>query len=70
MTMEMMLTSSDGEDSDLDGVISQHGERSIGDRHRYLFTSTIDDMTMAIRRYGDDDNDDGDDADVVRRGGH
>ena len=56
MTMVMMLTSSDGDDIDLDGDIKNLGVRIMGSRHRHLFTSKIDDMTMAIRRYGDDGN--------------
>ncbi len=70
MTMAMMLTSSDEEDIDLDGDIKNLGVRIMGSRHRHLFTSKIDDMTMAIRRYGDDDNDDGVVADFDGRGGH
>ena len=68
MTMAKMLTSSDGDDIDLDGDIKHLDVRIIGSRHRHLFTFKIHDMTMAIRRYVDDDNDDGKNADVVRRG--
>ena len=44
---------SDGDDDDLDGDMEFVGVRIMGSRNRHLFTSTIDDMTMAMRRYGD-----------------
>ncbi len=54
MTMAKMLTLSDEDDFDLDGDMEYIGVRIMGSWHRHLFTSTNDDMTMAMRRYGDD----------------
>ena len=68
MTMAKMLTSSDGNDIDLYVEIKRLDVRIMCSPPGESYVYKIHDMTMAIRRYGDDDNDDGEDADVVRRG--
>ena len=51
--MAMMVTLSSGDNFGLDVDVKHIDVRIMGSPHHHLFASAIDDMTMAMRRYGD-----------------